>query len=1269
VVITHRRKFTQRQTKWFHGLVGLNRTAARSRWTQIRRISLELLEDRTVLSTLYVDPSGRTPGGLVAYTTIQAAVNAASAGDLIRVDPGSYTENVTIPANASSLTLDGAQSGVNPVPGRPGPESVIHGSLTANASGVTIDGFTVSSAANWCIQVNGGSVVENCILDGLTPEYTYAVWVAGNSNTVSDNSMQAGAVYLNHAPFSLVFGNKIVGPPSWSATEGIDFYYSPISSAWNNEIDNCTYVFGIRSSEDLSITDNFGSGDTQLFEYNLPDSTDTVLDNNFSLSPVTVTTVTSSANASVYGQTVTFTATVTSGGLPVSPMVDTGTVTFQEGNTILSNPMPLDNNGHASFRIATLTAADSPHTITAYFSGSPGLHPSSGSVRQTVDKVPLLVTAENRTKIYGQANPAFAVDYTGFVLGENTSVLSGTLSFSTTATAASPVGSYAIAPSGLASGNYTLFFASGILTITPATLIVTPSDASREFGMPNPSFTGAITGIQNGDNLTASYSTPATRTSPVGTYPITATLNDPGHKLSNYTVTLNQGTLTITPAPPFYTVTNTADSGPGSLRNLLLTAPAGSIVQFQAGLSGTITLTSGTLSIAKHLTIAGPGAGLITVSGSNRFEVFSITIAVTVTISGLTIGNGTSTSYGGGIANNGTLTLSNSAVSSSSASSRGGGIYNSVSGMLLVSNSVVTGNSANNAGGGIFNVGTMIVSASTLTANGGANSDGGAIYNQGTLTITSSTLAGNGGVNAYGGAVRCDGTLTVDGSAFSANIADSGGAIYNVGTLTVANSTFAGNSATNRSGHGGGAIDNAGTGARATVINCTVSGNTTQNQGGGLASGMGSLILGNTIVAGNTASAGPDIAGTVTSRGHNLIGNGSGSTGLVNGVRGDQVGTSASPLDSLLGALQDNGGPTATFALLPGSPAINAGDRSVAVDARGNPLATDQRGFSRLSNGTVDIGAFEMQTFVVSTLNDGGTGSLRSALASADLAGGSTIIFVVNGTLALATALPDITRSVQVLGPGAGLLTVQRSLAPGMPAFRIFTVDGPRGAIQDVTVILAGLTVSNGQISDYGGGISNSAKLTLLGSTIAGNFANPRGGGIYNSPSGTLTLDSSLVSGNATTQAGGGIFNDGIMTVNHSTFSGNGGPDPNGGAILNLGTLTVFQSTFSGNGGVNALGGAIRNDGTLTVDGSTFSKNTAKSGGAIYNAATLTVVDSSTFSANTAGTGGAIYNAGMLMLSDSQYFLGFSYIGNASPCRARTCTKQRSLTHLLQSCA
>jgi hypothetical protein len=128
--------------------------------------------------------------------------------------------------------------------------------------------------------------------------------------------------------------------------------------------------------------------------------------------------------------------------------------------------------------------------------------------------------------------------------------VSGTADCSTTATLASPVGAYPITCSigTLAATNYVFVFAPGTLTVNPAPLTVTVANASRSYGAANPAFTGTITGLKNGDVITATYSTTATPASPVGTYPITATLVDPGNVLGNYVVTNIPGTLTITPA-------------------------------------------------------------------------------------------------------------------------------------------------------------------------------------------------------------------------------------------------------------------------------------------------------------------------------------------------------------------------------------------------------------------------------------------------------------------------------------------------------------------------------------------------------------------------------------------------------------------------------------------------------------------------------------------------------------------------------------------------
>ena len=146
------------------------------------------------------------------------------------------------------------------------------------------------------------------------------------------------------------------------------------------------------------------------------------------------------------------------------------------------------------------------------------------------------------------------------------------------------------------------------------------------------------------------------------------------------------------------TVTNTLDSGPGSLRDAIATAAPGDTINFSV--TGTITLTSGELLINQNLTITGPGASGLAISGNFLSRVFDIGSG-TVAVSGLTIQNGsTSADPGGGIYNHGTLTLSNNTLSNNSAAI-GGGIYNN--GTLTVTNSTLSGNVSSD-GGGIYNL-------------------------------------------------------------------------------------------------------------------------------------------------------------------------------------------------------------------------------------------------------------------------------------------------------------------------------------------------------------------------------------------------------------------------------------------------------------------------------------------------------------------------------------------------------------------------------------
>ena len=243
------------------------------------------------------------------------------------------------------------------------------------------------------------------------------------------------------------------------------------------------------------------------------------------------------------------------------------------------------------------------------------------------------------------------------------------------------------------------------------------------------------------------------------------------------------------------------------------------------------------------------------------------------------------------------------------ADGEGGGINNA--GTLTLTNSTVRDNTAL-AGGGIFNQGTLTLTNSTVSGN--AAPGGGGIHNLGTLFLNRSTISDNTALAGGGIFNDVDGELTITNSTVGDNTAQAGGGIWNQGTVALGNSTLSGNSA-----EGGGGISNATFGVAISLVN--------------------------TVLAGNTADSGLDCAGDLTSLGHNLVGS---TTGCgFNPATGDLVN-----VDPMLGPLADNGGPNFTHALLPGSPAIDAGDNEPCTH-------TDQRGIPRPQGAACDIGAYE----------------------------------------------------------------------------------------------------------------------------------------------------------------------------------------------------------------------------------------------------------------------------------------------------------------------
>jgi len=731
-----------------------------------------------------------------------------------------------------------------------------------------------------------------------------------------------------------------------------------------------------------------------------------------------------------------------------------------------------------------------------------------------------------------------------------------------------------------------------------------------------------------------------------------------------------------------YLVTNTYDSGTGSLRAAVSAADSSTagptVILFDSNLSGTITLTSGDLPITADVQIDGLGASTLAVSGNHASQVLNIASGVTVAISGLTIEDGKAVgTSGGGIFSSGTLTLTNCTLSGNSASYSGGGIENN-KGALTLTNCMLSGNSASFSGGGIENFkGTLTLTNCTLSGNSAGYSGAGINNDMGTLTLTNCTTSGNSAGFSGGGIDNNQGTLKLTYSTISGNTAgyNGGGIENNNGTLALAYSTLSGNSA----GYSGGGIDNfKGT---LTLTGSTISGNSAgSSYGGGGISNNGTLMLTNSTVSGNSGGqlgGGIESSSSLTLTNSTISGNSAGKSGggifssgsatLTNStVSNNYAGTPAQYSSDGGGGIFNSGTLTLTTSTISGNSAAVSGG---GIENKGTLTLTNST-ISGNSAGTAGGGILNyykpsssasallaMSNTIVAGNSAAADVNLKGAITTdngynlfGDTSGGSGF----GGSDVIKGAAFDAPGTVVTALGYYGGPTQTMALVSGSPAIgtgsttsgtdqRGFPLDSP---VADIGAFQTqALPFQVNTADDTATGAEPPGELSLRDAI---NLANAQA-------LATITFASSL-SGTSITLAE--VELPQIINGAHVTITGPGAGElaisaDDGSRVFDIasgGTLSLSGLTIEyGNGQTYyqpsqppGNGGGITNAGYLTITNSTLTGNTAFSGGAIYNAPDATVIlNGSTVSSNVdlggfaTAEGGAIDNQGTLQVNQS----------------------------------
>ncbi|HET6633188.1 MAG TPA: choice-of-anchor Q domain-containing protein [Rhodanobacteraceae bacterium] len=666
-----------------------------------------------------------------------------------------------------------------------------------------------------------------------------------------------------------------------------------------------------------------------------------------------------------------------------------------------------------------------------------------------------------------------------------------------------------------------------------------------------------------------------------------------------------------------YSVTSTADSGPGSLRQAILDANAnpGADTIDASAVQGTITLSGGEIQISDAVTITGPGADQLTIQAGAESRIFNAGASASLlAISGMTLTGGfvDNAQNGGNILAVNSVRVDDVSIEHGRASGDGGGIY-IANGNLIASDSRIRGNTAGtfdffvmvSNGGGAYVSGNADLRRVLLEGNQASGPDGGyggGLYATGSATLSACEVVDNTAATE-GGGLRAEGAIDIRSSFLQNNMADAGMAIHGGAAITLVNDTIYANDYATADQS---AVESAGVGESVGIYYSTFSGNKTALAISGSAA---ALTLRNSILYGDSTEISA-VAGTTFDIANSLLANASG-TGVIDGVNGNIVGR-----DPKLTQPQTFGGPIELLGLDTGSPAIDAGgDSGLAT-----PPAFDGRGagFARVVGAAPDMGAFEMQaptTLIVDTLADPGDGpcdatdcTLREAVDAANRTiATDTVQFKsgLTGTITLSSGTISIEYGLHIVGPGADVLTVDGNGAP-----TVLEDLGAGSGQSELTV--SGLTITGGDANAGGGIHADARRVTLRDMVITGNRASDAGGGVYQR--GPITLDNVIISDNWAASDGGGVYTRSTLSCTDSEIAGNTTAAGFGGGFFAFGNVDldncrVADNTNSGIDYGNAGGGGYAGT-TATVTNSIIEGNSANWGGGLEVQNELAISDS-----------------------------------------------------------